>query len=205
ITSYSGPFYPNALHPYTVLTEAGFTVDLASETGHYGMDPHSISKDFMNDSDFATYNDPNNEFSKKLAHLYKASELNPEDYGLFFASAGHATLFDYPTAKALIGIAESVWARGGVVSAVCHGPAILPSIKDRKTGKSVTGFTDEGEEMMDLMGTIREFKLVPISQSAKDAGATYVKPKTPFEDFAVTDGACAHSTAVEAVKAFAAL
>ncbi|KAJ1893118.1 plasma membrane heat shock protein, partial [Kickxella alabastrina] len=90
ITSYSGPFYPNgdptglfyteALHPYTVLTEAGFTVDLASETGHYGMDPHSISKDFMHDSDFATYNDPNSEFSKKLAHLYKASELNPEDY-----------------------------------------------------------------------------------------------------------------------------
>ncbi|KAJ2368416.1 plasma membrane heat shock protein [Coemansia sp. RSA 2607] len=229
ITSYNGPFYSNgdptglfyteALHPYNVLTKAGFTVDLASETGTYGMDPHSIDKMFMNESDFATYNDADAEFSKKLASLNKASDLNPADYGLFFASAGHATLFDYPKAKALIAIAEDVWARGGVVSAVCHGPAILPHIMDKQTGKSVvsgkkvTGFTDEGEEQMGLMDKINELGLVPISKAAESAGATYLKPEGPFDDYSIADGrlvtgtnpASAHSTAVKAVAAFESL
>ncbi|KAI8320156.1 class I glutamine amidotransferase-like protein [Martensiomyces pterosporus] len=229
ITSYSGPFYPNgdntglfypeALHPYRVLKAAGFEVDLASETGTYGIDPHSIDKTFMSDEDFATYNDANSEFTQKLAHLHKASDLNPEDYGLFFASAGHATLFDYPTAKGLIKIAESIWARGGIVSAVCHGPAILPSIKDAKTGKSiidgktVTGFTDAGEDVMGLTNPIKEFGLVSIQQGAADAGATYKSPAQPFDDFSITDGrvvtgtnpASAHSTAEKAVAAFNAL
>ncbi|KAJ1820293.1 plasma membrane heat shock protein [Coemansia sp. RSA 2671] len=229
ITSYSGPFYPNgdptglfyteALHPYNVLTAAGFKVDLASETGTYGIDPHSIDKMFMTEADTATYNDPASEFSLKLKSTHKASDLNPADYGLFFASAGHATLFDYPTAKALINIAEDVWARGGIVSAVCHGPAILPHIMDRKTGKSivngktVTGFTDLGEEQMGLMDAIKKFGLVPISEGAAKAGAIYKTPDGPFDDFTVTDGrlvtgtnpASAHSTAVKALAAFNAL
>ncbi|KAJ2454756.1 plasma membrane heat shock protein [Coemansia sp. RSA 2336] len=226
ITSYHGPFYPNgdptglfyteALHPYNVLKAAGFQVDLASETGQYGIDPHSIDKAFMSDGDFAVYNDKSSEFNQKLSQLHKASDLNPDDYGLFFASAGHATLFDYPTAKGLIAIAESIWARGGIVSAVCHGPAILPHIIDKQTGKSVidgkqvTGFTNKGEEQMNLMDKIRELKLVPISDGAEKAGATFKEPAGPFDDFSIVDGrivtgtnpASAHSTAVKAVEAF---
>ncbi|KAJ2460426.1 plasma membrane heat shock protein [Coemansia sp. RSA 2424] len=229
ITSYFGPFYPNgdptglfyteALHPYNVLKAAGFQVDLASETGTYGIDPHSIDKMFMSDSDTAIYNDQASDFSVQLKAIRKASDLNPSDYGLFFASAGHATLFDYPTASALIKIAEDVWARGGIVSAVCHGPAILPHVMDRTTGKSVvngrtvTGFTDGGEEQLGLMDVIKKFGLVPISEGAAKAGAIYKIPENPFDDFTITDGrlvtgtnpASAHSTAVKAVEAFSGL
>jgi putative intracellular protease/amidase len=87
-------------------------------------------------------------FNVKLnSHLNKASDLNKEDYGLFFASAGHAALYDYPTARGLQTVAGDVWDRGGIVAAVCHGPVILPGVIDSKTGKSVieektvTGFT----------------------------------------------------------------
>ncbi|KAJ2778981.1 hypothetical protein H4R18_004285 [Coemansia javaensis] len=229
ITSYYGPFYANgdktglfyteALHPYSVLKAAGFEVDLASETGTYGVDPHSIDDMFMSKEDTATYRDASSEFNQKLAALHKAGDLNPDDYGLFFASAGHATLFDYPKAAALIRIAESVWARGGIVSAVCHGPAILPAVKDSATGRSVvsgrrvTGFTDKGEEQLGLAGIISDLGLVPISKGAKDAGGLYEEPADPFADYSITDGrlvtgtnpASAHSTAVKAVKAFGAL
>ncbi|KAJ2062165.1 plasma membrane heat shock protein [Coemansia sp. S146] len=229
ITSYFGPFYPNgdptglfyteALHPYNVLTAAGFQVDLASETGTYGIDPHSIDKMFMSQEDTAIYNDQASDFNVKLKAIHKAADLNPTDYGLFFASAGHATLFDYPTATALINIAEDVWGRGGIVSAVCHGPAILPHIIDQKTGKSiingktVTGFTDDGEKQLDLMDAIKKFGLVPISEGAAKAGAIYKTPDNPFDDFTITDGrlvtgtnpASAHSTAVKALAAFNAL
>jgi putative intracellular protease/amidase len=39
-------------------------------------------------------------------------------YGLFFASAGHASLIDYPDAKGLQNIASKIFTAGGIVSAV---------------------------------------------------------------------------------------
>ena len=36
---------------------------------------------------------------KIKSQLKKASDLKKEDYGFFFASAGHSALYDYPTAK----------------------------------------------------------------------------------------------------------
>jgi putative intracellular protease/amidase len=39
-------------------------------------------------------------------------------YGIFFASAGHAALIDYPHATDLKKIAARVWEKDGVVSAV---------------------------------------------------------------------------------------
>ena len=39
-------------------------------------------------------------------------------YGLFFASAGHAALIDYPHAKGLHKIASDIWNAGGVAAAV---------------------------------------------------------------------------------------
>ena len=39
-------------------------------------------------------------------------------YEVFFASAGHAALIDYPHARGLQKIATDAWIEGGVVSAV---------------------------------------------------------------------------------------
>ena len=41
-----------------------------------------------------------------------------KQYGIFFASAGHAALIDYPHAKGLQKIAIDVWVGGGIVSSV---------------------------------------------------------------------------------------
>jgi len=41
-----------------------------------------------------------------------------EQYGVFFASAGHAALIDYPHAAQLQEIAANVYKKGGIVSAV---------------------------------------------------------------------------------------
>ena len=89
--------------------------------------------------------------TKLNSHCLKASDVNSEEYGLFFASAGHAALYDYPQAKGLQAIAQDIWDRDGILGAVCHGPVLLPAILVSKTGRSVlegktvTGFTTEGE------------------------------------------------------------
>lgn len=162
ITSYNGVIYPDgtktglffteALHPFEMLTQAGFDVDLATETGTYGLDDLSLTSQFLSGDNRSVFENPTHPFNVKLnAHLKKASDLKREEYGLFFASAGHAALYDYPTARGLQSIAADVWDRGGIVAAVCHGPVILPGFLDSKTGKSiiegktVTGFTIESE------------------------------------------------------------
>jgi D-lactate dehydratase len=47
----TGLFYTEALHPFEVLTDAGFEVDLASETGTCGIDQVSLMLQFLSGSD----------------------------------------------------------------------------------------------------------------------------------------------------------
>jgi D-lactate dehydratase len=204
ISSYQGAIYPDghktglffveALHPFEVLVAAGFEVDLASETGTFGFDFNSLQPPFLSGSDKAIYNNPNHPFMAKLAKLNKASDLNKADYGVFFASAGHAALYDYPTAKGLQAIAADVWDRGGIVGTVCHGPAILPGIIDSKTGKSivegktVTGFTIEGELVFNILDKLRKDKVVPVVEAVTAAGGYYSTSMNAFDDYSVTSG-----------------
>src|ERR1700761_5256622 len=204
ISSFNGVIYPNghktglffveALHPYEVLTAAGFEVDLASETGTYGLDYNSLQPPFLSGSDKAVYNNPQHPFMAKLAKLNKAEDLKLGEYGVFFASAGHSALYDYPTAKNLQTLAPDIWDRGGIVGAVCHGPAIMPGIIDAKTGKSiiegktVTGFTIEGELIFNILDKLREDKVVPVVEAVTAVGADYSTSMNAFDDYSITSG-----------------
>jgi D-lactate dehydratase len=190
----TGLFFVEALHPFEVLVSAGFEVDLASETGTFGFDFNSLQPPFLSGSDKAVYNNPDHPFMTKLAKLKKAADLKLGEYGVFFASAGHAALYDYPTAKGLQAIAADVWNRGGIVGTVCHGPAILPGIIDSKTGKSivegrtVTGFTIEGELVFNILEKLRKDKVVPVVEAVTAAGGYYSTSMNAFDDYSVTSG-----------------
>jgi putative intracellular protease/amidase len=190
----TGLFFVEALHPFEVLTTAGFEVDLASETGTFGYDFNSLQPPFLSGSDKAVYNNPNHPFMAKLAKLNKAEDMKLGEYGVFFASAGHAALYDYPTAKSLQALASDVWNRGGIVGTVCHGPAILPGVIDAKTGKSivdgrtVTGFTIEGELIFNILGRMRHDKVVPIVEAVTAAGGYYSTSMNAFDDYSITSG-----------------
>src|SRR5262245_8269707 len=72
----TGLFHTEALHPYEVFTKAGFEVDLATETGAFGMDEHSTQKEFLTDEDQAILNNPKHPFNVKLnSQLRKASDV----------------------------------------------------------------------------------------------------------------------------------
>ena len=227
ITSYHGVIYPDgtktglffteALHPFEVLTQAGFEVDFATETGTYGLDDLSLTSQFLSGADKAVFENPKHPFNVKLnAHLKKASDLKVGEYGLFFASAGHAALYDYPTARGLQSIATDVWNRGGIVAAVCHGPVILPGVIDSKTGKSiveektVTGFTVEGEVVLKVWDKLQSDKVLPVVEAVSKARADYSSPMHPFDDYSITAGrlvtganpASARSAAERAATAF---
>jgi putative intracellular protease/amidase len=227
LTSHSAPFYPDGrangvfytevAHPYQALTKAGFDVELASETGTFVIDPYSLERQFLSDEDTAVLNSPDHPFNTLLkTGVRKASTLTASEYGLFFASAGFASVYDYPNAEALQGVAADVWKRGGIVAAVCHGGAIFPGVRDPQTGRSiiagkdVTGFSTEGDKMAGVLAKIHGDGAKTTEESAVIAGATYVAPPTPFEAFSVSSGrlvtganpASAHVTAAAAIEAF---
>ena len=138
---------------------------------------------------------------------------------MFFASAGHAALYDYPTARGLQSIAVDVWGRGGIIAAICHGPVILPGIIDSKTGKSiieektVTGFTIEGEIVLNVFDKLKSDNVLLVVEAVSKAGADYSSPMHPFDDYSITAGRLvtganpesARSAAERAVKAFNSL
>ena len=230
LTSFNGEIFPHegktgvfvveALHPFEVLTAAGFEVDFASETGTYGFDEFSLIPEFLAGSDRAIYDNAAHPFMVKMAsEVKKASDLDASEYGMFFASAGHAALYDYPTATALQAVATDVWGRGGVVAAVCHGPAILPGVCDTKTGKSVvdgktvTGFTVEAEQLLGILDKLNSDGVRLIPDLVVEAGADYSSPMQGLDDYSITSGrlvtgtnpASARSAAQRAVMAFANL
>ncbi|KAL3476541.1 class I glutamine amidotransferase-like protein [Aspergillus californicus] len=212
----TGLFISEALHPYKVLVAAGFDVDLASENGSYTPDWLSQQPDFLNGEDLETWNDINSDFRRKLDNMKPAAELNASQYGLFYASAGHAALIDYPTARNLQKIAEEVWANGGVVASVCHGPAIFANVNDTTTGEPIikgrrlTGFTTEAESTMGIAEELVALKTELVEDLAKRLGATYERSAGVWDDFHVVDGrlvtgqnpASAKSTAEAAVEVF---
>ncbi|KAI6752299.1 hypothetical protein HG530_013668 [Fusarium avenaceum] len=212
----TGLFISEALHPYNVLVAAGFEVDLASETGTYTPDWLSQQPDFLKGDDLSIWNDTNSDFRKKLDNMPKASEVDGSKYGLFYASAGHAALIDYPTATSLQKIAAQIWGNGGVVSSVCHGPAIFANLIDPTTneplikGKRITGFTTEAENDMKIMDELRSWGSEMVEEVAARLGATYERSSGVWDDFHVVDGrlvtgqnpASAASTAKAAVDVF---
>src|SRR5215469_4800310 len=191
----TGLFFTEALHPFEVFTSAEFEVDLASETGTFGFDEVSLTDPLLSGSDKAVFNNPKHPFMVKLkSQLKKAVDLKKEDYGVFFASAGHAALYDYPTAKGLQAVASNIWDRGGVIGMVCHGPAILQGVIDPKTGKSiiegktVTGFTIEGELIFRILDKLREDKVVPVVEAVTAVGAYYSTSMNAIDDYSITSG-----------------
>ncbi|WP_067674317.1 molecular chaperone Hsp31 [Nocardia miyunensis] len=216
----TGLFYTEALHPFEVFTKAGFEVDLATETGTYGLDDLSLTERFLAGDDKAVFDNPEHPFNVKLnSQLRKASDLQKAEYGLFFASAGHAALYDYPSARGLQVVGEDVWNRGGIVAAICHGPVILPKMIDSETGnsvivgKTVTGFTIEGEIVLSVLEKLDSDGVKPVVEAVSSVGADYSSPMHPFDDYSITAGrvitganpASARSAAERVVKAFDSL
>ncbi|KAA8917061.1 hypothetical protein TRICI_000733 [Trichomonascus ciferrii] len=210
-----GLFYCEATHPFEAFTKAGYEIDFVSESGTYHIDSHSLEKPFFGEAEEKIYNDPEHKFNRKLKAIKKASEVNAEDYGVFFAAGGHGALFDFYDAPNLQKIISSIYNRGGVIAAVCHGPCILFGARDEQgasivKGKNVTGFTQDGEKQMGVWEAMADKGLPSIEKKAILTGANYIPPPSDWEDFVQVDGrivtgvnpSSATSTAQSAVKVF---
>lgn len=179
---HTGFFLSEAAHPWKVLKD-DYEIDFVSPNGGKapvdGMDLNDpVNKEFWE----------NKEVQQKISHTMKPEEVNPADYVAIHFVGGHGAMWDFPKNLKLANLASMIYAHGGVVSAVCHGPAGLVDVKlpDGSyliSGKKVTGFSDEEEAAVKLT------KVVPflLEDKMKERGGIYSSsPK--FTEHVVQDG-----------------
>lgn len=171
----TGFYVSEAAHPWEVFTKAGHTVTVASVLG--GDPPR--------DGDTAGHED----FLAFLGHDTPAvADIDPAAFGAVFLAGGHGTMWDFPASAALGSLVRQVYEHGGVIGAVCHGPAGLLGVTlgdggHLLAGRDVAGFTDEEERAVGLTEVV-PFSLQQrlVALGARHTGAG------PWQPWVVRDG-----------------
>lgn len=150
----TGFYLPEVTHPHKVLTDYGYEVDFVSPKG--GKAPMDGVE--LNDSTNKAFLS-NKGYVAKVENTLTPNQVNPADYAAIFYAGGHGTMWDFPEDKKITKIASDIYEDGGVVAAVCHGPAGLVNIKLSNgeylvNGKSVASFTNEEEKAVGLNNVV---------------------------------------------------
>ena len=146
----TGFYVPEAAHAWKVFRTAGYQVDLVSPRGgaapQDGLKPNDpIQDEFLADP----------EMRRELRNTLRPEQVLSYRYRAVFYVGGHGTMWDFPDDRGLARIAERIYLTGGVVSAVCHGPAglvnlRLPSGRYLVAGRRVAAFTNSEERAQGL-------------------------------------------------------
>ncbi len=178
----TGFYVPEVAHPAAVFRAAGHDIDFVSVRGgappQDGVDPDDeVVTGFL--ADPATRD--------ALKSTRTAADVGAEDYAVMFYAGGHGAMWDFPGNAELAALAAAVYERGGVVAAVCHGPAGLVDIRLSDgsylvDGKQVACFTNEEEAAVgrtDVVPFLLQDKLV--GRGARHTGTA------AFTEHAVAD------------------
>lgn len=148
----TGAYLSEVAHPYDVFVQAGFSVELASVSGG------EIPLDGVEEADAAS-----RAFltarSGELKQSIAAKDVDAGRYDAIFFAGGHGAMWDLPDNADFARVARSIYERGEVVAAVCHGPAALVNITLSDggylvAGKRVSAFTNEEERQVKLTDVV---------------------------------------------------
>ncbi len=179
----NGTYSPEITHVVNVIIEAKMDYEVASIDGGkvpvYGKDAEG---DGINAKIWA-----NNSFQSRIEETIPVSQLNALDYDAIFYPGGFGLLSDLATNEMFANLSAEHYEQGGVIAAVCHGPAALLPIKlsngkSLLSTKSVTGFTREEE--IDF-GTIDSVPF--LMEEALTRAAARFNKVSPWSTFVVED------------------
>jgi putative intracellular protease/amidase len=182
----TGYYLPEVTHPYYALLDAGVEVDVASPRGGAApMDPSSGDrKDAANARFLDTPADRD-----KAARTTRLAGVDPSAYDAILFAGGHGTMWDFREDRDVQRLAAAIHQNGGVVAAVCHGPAALVDVRLSSgeflvAGKRVTGFSNDEEEAAELTNVV-PFLLETLLVAH---GGRYEKAAGLWKEHVVTDG-----------------
>jgi putative intracellular protease/amidase len=143
--------------------------------GEAPLDPSSVEmfKSDPTSSKFLT------EQKSLWTHTHKLTDILPRagDFDALFYVGGHGPMFDLTTDPTSLSLIQTFAAAKKPVAAVCHGPCVFlnataPSGVPLISGASVTGFSNEEEDQVQLSGAM-PFMLE--TELQRVSGGGYVK------------------------------
>lgn len=146
----TGYYLAEVTHPLAVLQAADIQVEFASIQGG---EPPVDGLDMADPINARYWNDPT--FREAVRHTQRLEETDSSRYSAIFFAGGHGAMWDFPTSPAVQRVAREIYETGGVVGAVCHGPAALVNVTLSDgaylvAGKNIAAFTDEEERAVQL-------------------------------------------------------
>jgi putative intracellular protease/amidase len=117
----TGYLLSEAAVPWDIFTDAGLETDFVSPAG--GKAPMIGDKSAPESAPFReTYGEDGPD-------TLTPEEVTAEDYEAIFYVGGQGAMYDVADNETLASIARTIWERGGIVSAVCHGSAGLLNVR----------------------------------------------------------------------------
>jgi putative intracellular protease/amidase len=159
----TGFYLSEVTHVFYPLVEAGFEVDFASPNG--GAAPLDEASRKLDDPDNARFlGDPH--LREQLQRTTPLAMAEPNRYDVVHFAGGHGVMWDFPSNPDVQRVAAQIYEQGGIVAAVCHGPAALVNVKLASgaflvAGKQVAAFTNSEEQAVGLT------KVVPFLLQSK--------------------------------------
>lgn len=144
-------FYLGELtHPLAELEAAGIAYELASIQGGEppvdGLDlGDAVNARYWNDGALRT----------ALRQTQRLGAVDASRYAAIFFAGGHGAMWDFPGNPDVARVTREIYEAGGVVGAVCHGPAALVDVTLSNgaylvAGKNLSAFTDDEERAVKL-------------------------------------------------------
>jgi len=180
----TGLWLPEMTHPYYALKNAGLDIMVASpKGGNTPIDPYSIPSnpsgtnrdDPLTQKFLSTQSDV-----EKINNTMPLSDIDPKGFSVVVFPGGNGATYDFPSDRNVNRIAVAIYEQGGIVAAVCHGPAaLLNATLSNGThlikGAKVTGFSNEEEAITEIL--IGKKNVLPffLENELPKRGATYEK------------------------------
>ncbi len=198
-----GFWWSELTHPYYVLTEAGYEVEVFSpEGGNCEADAMSDPRDASGYSasdliSMGFLSTP--KLAALIAGTKSASEIDVDNFDAIIVAGGQAPMFTFDKAVDLQRKFVEFYEKGKIVCALCHGVAILkyarlPNGDYLAKGKTVTGFANVEEDFadnavwsMNLLSRDKHVMPWRIEDEMKNIGANYVQAGL-WRGFAIRDG-----------------
>lgn len=153
----TGVYASELADAWQVFSDAGFEVDVVSVRG--GVPPmEAVNPEDGTQRAFLA--DP--VMSAKMADTPTAAGLRGADYRMLFVAGGHGAVCDLPDDEDLARLTREVYETGGVVAAVCHGPAALLDVvladgTHLVAGRRVAAFTNDEERAVGMASVVPFF------------------------------------------------
>jgi putative intracellular protease/amidase len=157
--------------PFYAFEDAGMSPEIATiKGGAPAIDPRSLTDEAQTDATRRCLDDARLQEGLKSAPALR--QVQTSLYDAVFLPGGHGAMWDFTASPELTVALEQFALKGLPIAAVCHGPAALVPVMDKRSqpltrGRRVACFSDEEERAVGMEG-VAPFSL---ERKLRDLGA----------------------------------